>query len=650
MGKLALSMTILGACASSFADVSLASIFTDNMVLQRGMAAPVWGKATPDETISVAFAGQRKTTKTGPDGRWLVKLDPMEASFEPRTMTVSSGKTTVKFSNVLVGEVWIASGQSNMEWLLKRASEANAELPKAKRPSLRLLSIPKSICESESDELSGTHWTECAPETARGFSAVAYFFGYELSDKLKVPVGLIDSSVGASRAECWLSEQAIERKLPCLEKELATLRNRLAEPLPPSAAAAADVTARHAYSTDLCFKLGWAGVEQPSSGDWKPIELPSYWQKRGFNFNGVMWFRKELDLPAEWEGRALRVSLGAIDKEDNTYFNGVKIGSIKFTADNSDAYAQKRVYEIPAGLARKGRNVIAAQTRSEYFDAGLYGPAELMKLSCPSLPESQPSRLDGTWSCAVESAAHGGLFTPSFLFNGMIAPLAPYALRGAIWYQGESNADAACSHYYDILSTLISDWRAHWQRDDLAFYIVQLPGCGERTTKADSPWAIVREAEAKLGLLPGCGMICALDLGDGDLHPKSKMPLGKRLAAEALSKTYGVKEAVARGPVCKSVRDEGKFLRLSFAGVNGGLKTKDGAPVRGFAVSGSDGAPHEAKAIVDSDDILISTEGISSPSELFYAWADNPDCNLADGAGLPAEPFRAQLGKQATRN
>jgi len=639
-------MTTLGVCTNSFADVS-ASMFTDNMVLQRSMAVPVWGKAAPGETVAVSFAGQRKTTKAGPDGRWLVKLDPMEASFEPRTMTVSSGKTTIKFANVLVGEVWVASGQSNMEWPLKKSSEAQTEIPKANRSSIRLLSVPKSICESESGDLCGTHWTECTLETARSFSAVAYFFGCELGDKLNVPVGLIDSSVGASRAECWLSGQAIEKNLPCLEKELAALRKLLAEPLPQSAAGAAGVTPRRAYSTELCFNLGWAGVENPNSGDWKPVELPGYWQKRGYHFNGVMWFRKEIDLPAEWEGRALSISLGAIDKEDNTYFNGVKIGSIKFTADNSDAYAQKRVYEIPAGLAKKGRNVIATQARSEYFDAGLYGPAELMSLRCPSLPESQPLRLDGTWICAVESATHGGLFNPSFLFNGMIAPLAPYALRGAIWYQGESNADAASSHYYDILSTLVADWRAHWKRDDLAFYVVQLPGCGEKAPKADSPWAIVREAEAKVGQLPGCGMICALDLGDGGLHPSSKMPVGKRLAAEALSKTYGVRDAVARGPVFKSAADEGEFIRISFAGANGGLKTKDGDPVRGFAVSGSDGAPHEAKAVVDGNDILVSTEGISSPSEVFYAWADNPDCNLSDGAGLPAEPFRANPHSEA---
>jgi len=638
LNKLMSSIFLCSTAAGAHADVTLGSPFTDNMVLQRGVVLPVWGKAAPGEMISVAFAGQHKEGKAGKDGSWLVKLDPLTASTEPAELTVT-GKSSITLSNVVVGEVWLCSGQSNMELKVSAAANADKEISDAQFPAIRLLSVPRIPSYSPLKEMQGAQWKVCSPKTVGSFSAVAYFFGRDLHQELGVPIGLIDSSWGGTYAEFWTSVASL-RKIPALAPALAAREANLASAkkhsqpglyeLPPECTA--DIK-------NGGFPIGWADVSPPK-GDWREMALPSQWQKHGLDFSGILWFRKTVELPPEWLGRELKISVGAVDKSDTTYFNNVKAGGFGMDT-NPLAYRANREYCVPGTLPRKGPNVVAVRVHSDFFDGGMTGPAEVMAISCPSLPDSPSIPLDGFWKYAVEcNYGPRTCNAPSVLFDGMISPLTRFALRGAVWYQGESN-ESAPELYQKILPCLIQDWRSYWGLGDFPFLIVQLPNYRQPSAYDEkSSWAKLRDAQTRALRLPHTGVVTTIDLGEAnDCHPKNKQDVGYRVALNALANVYGVKGEWS-GPVIDSAKIENGTMRLHFTHVGDGMVAKGDGVLKGFVICGADRTFLPAEAKIVGEDVIVSSPGVTEPSAVRYAWADNPVCNLFNTTGLPASPFR----------
>ena len=635
----------------------VASIFTDNMVLQQGQPVPVWGTAVTGANVTVTFRDQSGTATANTEGKWLVQLAPMAASVEPAELTISSiaAKATIKFVNVLVGEVWVCSGQSNMEWPLSQTRNSPDEIAAANFPSIRLFTVTKCTAENPLSDIPDSKWCPCTPESVAQFSAVGYFFGRELHRNLGVPVGLINASWGGTVAEAWTSRDGLLAE-PSVRSIIDDYDNYMSNPSNATAEIAA-IKARTRDTDNTGWPRGWASLPEPS-GEWKDIKLPSHWQAHGLNFSGILWFRKVVDVPAAWAGKDLTLSIGATDKSDITYFNNVKVGSITMQ-QRQDAWCFLRTYTVPGRLVRAGTNIIAVRVHSDRFDGGMTGPAEVMKLACSEDLNTKPILLDGVWRYAVEANyglvtippepfGPGNPNTPCSLFNGMIAPLAPFAMRGAIWYQGESNADRA-RQYRTLFPTMINDWRHHWGRDDFAFYFVQLANyMGRFDYCRESDWADLREAQTMTLKQPHTGMAVAIDIGEADdIHPRNKKDVGKRLAFNALHQTYGKKDIVPCGPLFREMKREGNAIRLFFEYVAGGLECR-GDKLEGFAVAGDDGKFVWADAGIDpavnsglaEDTIIVESSQVSSPIAVRYAWDYNPACNLYNRVGLPASPFR----------
>ena len=630
--------------------MNLASIFTANMVLQQGIALPIWGTAKPGEAITVCFADQEKTTTAGGDGRWQLMLEPLSASFDPRTLTVAASGESVTLSNILVGEVWVCSGQSNMEFSMANTKNADAEIPLAQFPNIRIFTVPKRSEWEPQSTIPDAAWKICTPETASQFSAVAYFFGRELHNRLTVPIGLINGSWGGTIAEAWTSRESLlgEPTLRDIVDSMDENKPRFKELRDEWQAKMDAINNCTTDAANIGFPRGWADLPNPD-GDWQKMELPGAWQNRGHKHSGIFWFRKEVELPAGWAGKDLQLSIGAADKSETTFFNNEKVGSLTMK-ERPDAWSIQRTYTIPGRLVKTGRNIIAVRVHSDMFNGGLTGPAEAMLLKCPSATDTAIP-LAGTWLYAIEAnyglvelppepMVPGNANMPCGLYNGMIAPLLPYAIRGVIWYQGESNAGRA-QQYQTLFPTLIRNWRNAWGLPDLAFHFVQLANFNESNLPAhERHWPSLREAQTMTLALPHTGMAVAIDVGEpDDIHPRNKQDVGLRLALNALYQTYGDKAVVPCGPMFKTAKRTGDSVRVSFNHPGGGLACR-GEKLQGFAIAGIDRKFSEAEARIDGEEIVVSSPSVPAALEVRYAWADNPVCNLYNAEGLPAAPFR----------
>lgn len=492
----------LGTMTSALpARVSLAPLFSDHLVLQRDKPVPVWGHASPGETITVKFGAQTVGATATADGRWIVYLEPLLTSSEPAELVVT-GKNTVTVRDVLVGEVWLASGQSNMEWPLSLAREASHEIAAADFPTIRQLKIERTVATAPVDTVKTSGWVPASPETAGDFSAVGYFFARHLSRKLGgVPVGIIDSSWGGTTIEAWMSDAA-----------------------------------RHSTSIASVLDARW----QQARSEWPPERVARY--------------------PADMEAW-----------------------------QKAEAEAK----------AKQTKNLLP-------------WPQPPASLDSPALP--------------------GGLY------NGMIAPLQPGALRGILWYQGESNADRA-DEYPELFSTLIRTWRSHWGDAGLPFYFVQIPNYADGEPNGRK-WARLREAQAAALALPATAMAVTIDVGDAqNLHPPDKEPVGRRLALIAEAKTYGLSVDYS-GPQFAGATREGRAMRVRFAHGVAGLVAHN-RPVQSLEIAGADRTFYPATARIEGDTLLVSAPEVAEPVAVRYAWTNAPIANLYDGTGLPAAPFRS---------
>jgi sialate O-acetylesterase len=653
-----LSALLLTSAASlPAAELRPASLFTDHMILQREQPVPVWGWADPGEEITVEFAGQKKTAKADGGGKWIVKLDPMPASAEPRELTVSSTNPESKIQNpkltdVLVGDVWLCSGQSNMGFDVSGSLNAEQEIANANYPAIRIFAVAQNPALAPARKVKG-EWRQCSPETAAKFSAAAYFFGRELHKELKIPIGLLHSSVGGTPAEAWTRLEAL-KTMPALaeraEKEIAQIQSQEDDNKRFPAA-------RDAWEEKYGVKpppiseaaRGWADPGLDVS-DWKTVTLPAQWMQLGEKSGGVFWLRKEVELPESAVGKPFSLVLNWVNEQYETaFFNGVEVSRAYDKAP--EFYMFQRRCNVPGNLVKAGRNVLAVRVVSATERAGLWQSGREL-----GFPVTDRLAVDKQWLMKTESH-----FAPlpsealasrpkpnnvaarsvsSSLYNGMIAPLVPFAIKGAIWYQGESNAGHH-AEYRDLLSTMIRDWRAQWG-SEFAFLIQQLVNNSAPSKDANQreSWPFLREAQGQVAdTLPKCGIAVGIELGEAfSIHPKNKQDVGKRLALVALEKTYG-RNLESSGPLYGSMKIDGTTIRVKFTHADG-LNAK-GGPLQRFAIAGADKKFVWAEARIEGDSVVVSSPQVLQPAAVRYAWADNPDgCNLYNSAGLPASPFR----------
>mgnify|MGYP002625594895 FL=1 len=652
------------------AKVELTPLFTDNMVFQQNCQAPVWGKAAPGANVSVTPSWNKKTyTATADaDGKWSVKIDTPKGSFKKHTLTISDGEPAV-LQNVLVGEVWLASGQSNMQmpvesWRAVRTNQEDIDNA-AQYSDLRLLQVSRATGMVEHDYFSADFdkWKESSPETIRNFSAAAWYFGRKLLQDLKVPVGIIHSSWGGTIIEAWMSAGAIS-EYPDLRPRLADVRSLSDSESEREKTFEEEIDTFYKKVTaeDKGISGGVALWAEPGFDDsaWRTIPLPCKVQKLWPNVNGIYWFRKQINIPASWAGKDLTLCLGPIDDFDETYWNAEFVGSGRI-------WNKAREYTVPGRMVKAGKTVICIRNTDDHGDGGLYGDPALLYVEGP---DGNKIRLDNEWkvtlSVSFEGMPKSTAREPNLvtvLYNAMIKPLAPFAIKGAIWYQGESNAEKAY-RYRDLMSAMILDWRALWGYD-FPFYITQIANYkGVRKVAGDDDWAELREAQAlATRTVDKCGMACIIDLGEAeDIHPVRKQEVGERLAKLAEVNDYG-RKGIANGPRFESYKIEKACIKIRFSDVAGGLRVipsgkyvedrygkvnvfpdmvakAEKGELCGFQIAGADRVWHWADAVIVGNEVVVSCPEVDHPIAVRYAWGANPICNLYNSEGLPAWPFR----------
>ena len=644
------------------AELTLPALFTDHMVLQAGKPVHVWGSAAPGASVSVELSrGGDEPMRIGggvaadENGAFeITLLDSVDASAQPHTLRVVSGGGERVVSDVLVGEVWLASGQSNMWWPLRLSDNSAEEIAAADHPLIRLFTVPNIAALAPQTDV-GAAWSACSPQTVSNFSAVAYFFGRDLQKALPpgTPIGLINSSWGGTPAQSWTSIEALRGGgFANYAADYAAALDS-ADPTPEQFAQ---------YELDLAAHLATIGFPEPpvtdaslafaapdtDDSEWTRLKLPDPWERTPAmaNLNGVVWFRKTVEIPPEWAGKPLVLNAGIVDDADTTYFNGVQVGATG--KDVPEHWKIQRAYAIPAAAVKAGAATIAIRVFDNFNNGGVTGGI----LGIAPADESAPAiDLSGDWSCHIEHSVielprpqepgRVNAWTPSALYNAMIAPLVPYPIAGAIWYQGESNAGAA-AEYEKLFPAMINDWRARWGYD-FPFLWAQLANFMIRNPQpADTPWANLREAQTKTLSLPKTGQAILIDIGEaGDIHPRNKQDVGRRLALAARGIAYGHGIAY-RGPAIKTVKADGDALILTFDNAEG-LNFR-GDSVNNFAIAGEDGAFvwAEAELAAAAGTITLRASGIAAPVFVRYAWGNNPVASLYNSAALPAAPFAAR--------
>ncbi|MEQ9376882.1 MAG: sialate O-acetylesterase [Imperialibacter sp.] len=634
--RLLLLALLVSPLTSAFSQVRLPQIITNGMVLQRDAKLNIWGWASPGEKITVSFNNKRYKATTSAEGKWLVELPAMKAG-GPHRMTISA-KNTITLEDIMMGDVWFCSGQSNMVHQLNIHDVTYAdEIANANYPEIRQFLVPtRNSLTGPIDNLADGSWSQAVSEEVRPFSAVAYFFAKRINDKYHVPIGLINASVGGTPIEAWTSEEGFKEFPSILQtiennKDTAYVNaiNRKARPSQPP---------KQPEDKGLTGPKPWYAVDFVPN-DWRTINIPGYWEDQGAkDLNGIVWYRKEIEVPASMAGKEAKVFLGRIVDADVLYINGKEVGNKTYQ------YPQRR-YPVPAGLLKAGKNVFVVKV-ANYNGKGGFVPD---KPYCV-FAGSDTVDLKGYWQYKV-----GAVFAPrpssppginaqsqpTALFNAMVAPVTNYRIKGILWYQGESNAGKPVE-YADLLPALINDWRTQFDYPNAPFVYAQLPNFMEvNYLPSESNWAILRESQLKGLAVPNTAMTVNIDLGEwNDIHPDNKKDVGERMALAALKIAYG-EAIVYSGPLYENHSIEGNKITISFSHTGGGLTTDDGEALSEFAIAGADKKFVWAQAKIEGDKVIVWSDELAEPKFVRYAWADNPDNpNLYNQEGLPASPFR----------
>lgn len=629
-----------------WADVKLPAIFGDHMVLQQNESVTVWGWAEPGEKVSVkgSWSSSAKSTKANKDGTWSVKMKTPKAG--PTVSLTVSGANEIVINDILLGEVWLCSGQSNMEYTpAMLGDEQNLKaVAESTNPQIRLFSVEDKFSVKPEDDCAGT-WQLCNPDTVKDFSAIGYYYGKKLNDELGVPVGLISSNWGGTVAEAWTRDEALE-PFEQFSSALSYLKDpeSTKEQLEKDYAVSLAQWEKQVAEIDPGTQEGWYQKAIDETG-WTEMKQPQRWSDSDTelrDFDGIVWFRRTTNLPPTWARIDLEMNFGPIDDIDTVWVNGVKIGS------TTQSWTTPRKYIIPASALTVGPNVIAVRIIDNQGDGGFTSndPND-MRIGPIGAPANRSATLANTWKYKISTrnrapdAPKSGVYTdqntPTALYNGMIAPLTPFRIAGVIWYQGESN----CSFpilYRKLFPAMIKDWRKQWKISNLPFYYVQIAPYDYGSTTSSQA---LREAQMMtLDAVKNVGMAVTMDIGaENNIHPTNKTDVGDRLARWALAKTYKKKDIVYSGPVYDKMKTkEGKIV-ITFDYDDGGLVAKGGG-LTDFQIAGEDQVFVPAKAVIDGDTVVVSSDAVKDPVAVRYGWSNWVEGSLFNKAGLPASSFR----------
>ncbi len=656
-------LALMGCQKSS--KIVLPSLIGDNMLLQQKTDAKIWGKANPGQKINISASWNAEAdTKSGEDGKWSVKLTTPEAG-GPYTIKISASDTAITINNVLVGEVWFCSGQSNMEmplagWPPNDTIMHSADaIAAASIPEIRLFNVVRRIAGDPLEECAGK-WEICTPETVKQFSATAFFFGRKLHTELNIPVGLIESAWGGTPSESWTSSESLMKA-----GEFVSVLNQIKESAPLQAEYQNWLNTHKQVElkqdgTDQYKDLKFNDDEVPAfdfnDSGWPAMVLPSAFEPVIGEFDGAVWFRKMIEIPQSMSGKDLVLSLGPIDDMDRTYFNGKLVGA----TETAGFWQTDRVYNIPAAQVKAGNNQISIRVIDTQGGGGIFGTPEKMWLSVKD--ESKVKiPLNGEWKYQPVAEYINNKFylydltknefegkkrpvnlsagTPSVLYNGMVSPVLPYQIKGAIWYQGEANVGRA-GQYTKIFPLMIENWREAWGIKDFPFYFVQIAPyvyAGVDSTES----GFLREAQESALKLPKTGMAVTLDIATvNNIHPPFKQEVGDRLALLALNSDYG-KSIPYMGPVYKSMSSSGNTITLKFENTEGGLTAKD-KNLKEFEIAGEDGVYKKADAKIVNDEVQVSSASVKDPVSVRYCWRNGSQATLFNKEGFAAWQFRTK--------
>jgi sialate O-acetylesterase len=650
------------------ADVSLPHVFSPHMVLMKSTMVPVWGKADAAEQITVTLNGKRAQATTAANGKWKVVLDLNDSGPGPFEMTVA-GKNTITISDVAVGQVWMTSGQSNMQLPLKLSANGSDEAAKSANSLIRLFRVPSKGSDVPLDDCAGT-WTVAGPDTSADYSAIGYYFAKKLQQQLRQPIGIIDTSWGGTIIEAWSSQQVLDEE-PAFKAGEDARRKLIADFPPLKAKWVRDygewLTANGRHDKPCLDPAAYNG-DDINTADWTPVTLPGIVSAPNLPGNGALWFRKEIDIPAAELIQTIKPAIGQLTGFATVYWNGTKLSDIRY--QQYPGAGTSIYFQVPRQNLRPGKNVVAIRFYAP-------GPPDAF-LQAPSNFIAGPLKLAGNWMAKAEYSLPA--LTPeqlaampkppnkapemkaSAIFNGVVNPVIPYGIAGVLWYQGESNT-AFAYQYRKLFPLFIKDLRDKWNEPTLPFYFCQLANyLPKKTYPAPSEWAELREAQSMALSLPDTAQAVLIDLGESDnVHFRDKVDVADRLARIALARQYGG-NLVYSGPVYQSMAIEGNRIRIKFTHTEGGLTAKPlpptynvstliektaplipnspGSQLEGFAISGADQKFVWANARIEGDAVLLWSDQVKQPVAVRYGWAENPTCNLYDGFGLPASPFR----------
>jgi len=635
---LALCCYILMFSQTAFCIVRLPLLVSDGMVLQRDTNILIWGWADADEKITLSFNGKTHNTTADSDGKWKVMLSTSEAG-GPYDMEINA-VNQITLKNILIGDVWICSGQSNMDLPMARVKDRYIDvIANSDNPSIRRFFVSKRYdFNTPQEDLQSGCWESANPESILRFTATGYFFAKALYEKYKVPIGLIHASVGGSPAQAWISEDALKAFPEHLETAAKFKDSTYLNQIISKDKTISDQWYNRLQQLDKGMATGekaWFDTTYEAS-NWATMDIPGYWADEDLGpVNGVVWFRKEIDVPASMTGKPARLLLGRIVDSDSTYVNGKFVGSVSYQYP-------PRKYDIPADLLKPGKNIITIRIVNNIGRGGFI-PDKPYQLSA----EDQTIDLKGQWQYKL-GATMEPLQSKTFiewqplgLYNGMIAPLRNYKIKGVIWYQGESNTGNPCE-YQKLFPALIADWRQKWNQGDFPFLYVQLANFMQVNDQpSESNWAELRQAQLKTLAIPNTAMAVTIDIGEwNDIHPLNKQDVGRRLALAARKVAYGDNQVVYSGPIYKSMKIDKNKIILTFSNTDGGLVAKGGGELEYFAIAGEDKKFVWAKAKIEGNKVIVWNDNITHPAAVRYAWADNPEgANLYNKEGLPASPF-----------
>lgn len=623
------------------AQLRTANIFTSHMVLQRDKPVPVWGWANKNEKITVQFNGQTVTAKANASGKWAINLQAMQAG-GPYEMRITSKNESVVLNDIMMGDVWICSGQSNMEWTIQNSNNAKEEIAASTNITVRQFKVANQVALQPQDDITKGEWQAASPQTTASFTAVGYFFARELAQQLQVTIGLISDNWGGSQVESWISKEAMlgsdelkdyaQNKLPLsweqadsitlinLKKNLASKNNNV---LP-------EYNLQKLLQADTTLFNTWLPYKAPGQWDWQGV----------WAFRGTGLFEKNIDITAEQAAAASVLSLGDNDGKFELYINGTLVKQ----GEGKDAH----LIRLPAQTFKAGKNIVLLrqdkQTEPAWFGNGFAGDGSKLYLQ---LNDATISLAGDGWRIMPDMNApltfnHGANNHGTIIYNAMIKPIIPYAVKGVIWYQGETNAGRAYQ-YRKTFPLLIESWRKEW-KDDFPFLFVQLSSYGkQQSSNEGSDWAELREAQTMTLSLPKTGMAVTTDIGNpDDIHPRNKQDVGKRLAAGALNSVYGMSNVLPSGPMyLSSAFNNGKaYISFTYAGKGLMVKDKYGY-LKGFEIAGADKKFYYAKATIEGDKVVVWSDNVASPTTVRYAWTNAPvEANLFNIDGFPASPFR----------